>query len=178
MWKIGVTTIELIQGDITNCKVDAIVNAANTRLLLGSGVAGAIRKKGGGRIQEECSKIGQIELGQAALTTGGNLPAKYVIHAASMQLGGQTSPKSLFNSILHSLTKGAQYDIRTIAFPAIGTGIAGFSVRKCAEIMVEVFNLFLQSESHIYQKIQVVLFTEKDFLEFQEVFEKNFSEYQ
>ena len=108
MWLINNTKINLERGDITAFKGDAIVNAANTKLILGGGVAGAIRKKGGSSIQKECNKIGPIKLGEAAITKGGNLQSKFVIHAASMHLGGKTTPESLRDSVLNSLQIGAE----------------------------------------------------------------------
>src|ERR1700676_1916718 len=95
--------IVIQQGDITEMETDAIVNAANNDLVLGAGVAGAIHRKGGETIQEECDAIGSIPVGYAAITGGGKLKARYVIHAASMQLGGKTSADSLRHSAAHSL---------------------------------------------------------------------------
>src|ERR1700736_2370730 len=96
------------QGDLTEMDTDAIVNAANNDLQLGGGVAGAIRRKGGDEIQRECNKIGQVPVGGAAITTGGKLKARYVIHAASMELGGRTTPHAHPSSIAHSLRIAAQ----------------------------------------------------------------------
>jgi O-acetyl-ADP-ribose deacetylase (regulator of RNase III) len=128
--------IEICQGDITEMDVDAIVNAANNDLQLGGGLAGAIRRKGGPRIQAECDKIGTIPVGGAAITSAGKLKARHVIHAASMQLGGGTSAQSLRSSTAHALRIAAQNGLRTIAFPAVGAGIGGFPMRECAEIML------------------------------------------
>src|SRR5271170_5419596 len=128
--------IEILQGDLTEAETDAIVNAANNDLQLGGGVAGAIHREGGPRIQAECDEIGTIPVGGAAITSGGNLKARHVIHAASMQLGGPASAHSLRGSTAHALRIAAQNNLKTIAFPALGTGIAGFSLRECAEIML------------------------------------------
>ena len=128
--------IEIRQGDITEMDVDAIVNAANNDLQLGGGLAGAIRRKGGPRIQAECDKIGTIPVGGAAITSAGKLKARHVIHAASMQLGGGTSAQSLRSSTAHALRIAAQNGLKTIAFPAVGAGIGGFPMRECAEIML------------------------------------------
>jgi O-acetyl-ADP-ribose deacetylase (regulator of RNase III) len=128
--------ILLIKGDLTEQDTDAIVNAANNDLQLGGGVAGAIRRKGGDMIQEQCDAIGSIPVGGAAITSGGNLKARYVIHAASMQLGGQTTAHALRSSTAQSLRIAAQKSLKTIAFPAVGTGIAGFPMKECAEIML------------------------------------------
>ena len=125
------------KGDITEMAVDAIVNAANNDLLLGAGVAGAIAHKGGESIQEECKAIGSIPVGFAAITGAGKLKAKYVIHAASMGLGGvKTTAKSLKTSTAHSLRLAAERGLKTIAFPAVGTGVSGFPIAECAEIML------------------------------------------
>src|ERR1700739_4622919 len=117
--------IVLLQGDLTEMDTDAIVNAANNDLQLGGGVAGAIRRGGGPQIQKECDEIGPVPVGGAAITSGGNLKARYVIHAASMQLGGRTTAQSLRSSTAHALRIASQKEVKTIAFPAIGTGIAG-----------------------------------------------------
>ena len=124
------------QGDLTDMDVDAIVNAANNDLILGGGVAGAIRRKGGEEIQRECTKIGTIPLGYAVITGGGKLKARHVIHAASMQLGGGTSAPALRQSVAHTLRLADEHGIKTLAFPAVGTGIAGFPMKECAEIML------------------------------------------
>ena len=118
--------IYFLKGDITDLAVDAIVNAANTDLVLGAGVAGAIRRKGGSRIQEDCDAIGSIRLGETAVTMGGNLRANYVIHAASMHLGGQTTADSLRLATHNTLLRTEEKTIKSLAFPAIGTGVAGF----------------------------------------------------
>jgi O-acetyl-ADP-ribose deacetylase (regulator of RNase III) len=132
----SIEKIELVKGDLTEMETDAIVNAANNDLQLGGGVAGAIRRKGGDAIQAECNEIGSIPVGGAAITSGGTLKARFVIHAASMQLGGRTTAHDLRASTAHSLRIAAQKGLKTIGFPAIGTGIAGFPMNECAEIML------------------------------------------
>lgn len=149
--------IEILQGDLTEMSVDAIVNAANNDLQLGGGVAGAIRRKGGPVIQQECNDIGSIPVGGAAITSGGGLKAKFVIHAASMQLGGDTSANALRSATAHSLRIAAEKGLRTIAFPAVGTGIAGFPMKECAEIMLRECVEHLRRESPL-EKISFVLF--------------------
>jgi len=147
------------QGDLTEMDTDAIVNAANNDLILGGGVAGAIRRKGGEEIQRECSEIGTIPLGFAALTTGGNLKARYVIHAASMQLGGKTTADALRRSTEHSLRIAKDRELRTVAFPAVGTGIAGFPMDECAKIMLRAAALHMQGNTSPHT-IYFVLFDE------------------
>jgi O-acetyl-ADP-ribose deacetylase len=161
--------IEIMQGDLTEMHADAIVNAANNDLQLGGGVAGAIRRKGGRQIQAECDEIGTIPVGGAAITSGGMLKARHVIHAASMQLGGRTSAHSLRSSTAHSLRIAAQSGLKTIAFPAVGTGIAGFPLRECAEIMLREAVRHLEGATSI-EKIYFVLYDEDALAAFTEVF--------
>lgn len=162
--------VEIVQGDLTEMAVDAIVNAANNDLLLGGGVAGAIRNKGGPAIQRECNAIGSIPVGGAALTGGGNLKAKFVIHAASMSLGGRTTAQALRGATAHSLRIAAEQGLKTIAFPAVGTGIAGFPLRECAEIMLrEVCAHFAGATS--LEKVSFVLFDEPARSVFQQVWD-------
>jgi O-acetyl-ADP-ribose deacetylase len=153
-WKAKVI---LQQGDITDAGVEAVVNAANTHLQLGAGVAGAIRRKGGPTIQQECDAIGPISLGEAATTSGGQLKARYVIHAASMHLGGLTTEGSLRDATVHSLKRAVEKQLTSIAFPAIGTGIAGFPLDRCAQIMLEEVRMHLTSQTTL-QRILFVLF--------------------
>jgi O-acetyl-ADP-ribose deacetylase (regulator of RNase III) len=136
-WRVGNLTVEVLQGDLTTQDVDAIVNAANNDLELGGGVAGAIARAGGPAIQAECRKIGPIDVGDAAITTGGRLKARHVIHAASMRLGGRTTAESLRQSTRRSLELANQQGLQSIAFPAVGTGIARFPIDECARIMIE-----------------------------------------
>ena len=152
--------IVIQQGDLTEMDTDAIVNAANNDLLLGGGVAGAIRRKGGDEIQRECNEIGSIPVGGAAITTGGKLKARYVIHAASMQLGGQTTAQALRSSTAHSLRIAQERGLRTIAFPAVGTGVAGFPLESCAEIMLRVAAEYLAGDTSL-DTIYFVLFDDE-----------------
>jgi O-acetyl-ADP-ribose deacetylase (regulator of RNase III) len=149
--------IVITQGDITDADVDAVVNAANNELQLGAGVAGAIRRKGGPSIQEECDRIGTIPLGEAAITTGGQMKAKYVIHAASMQLGDRTTAENLEASTRNSLLRAEEKKLKSIAFPAIGTGVAGFDTRRCAEIMLRVAAGHLKGSTSL-ERVVFVLF--------------------
>ena len=149
--------IEIIQGDITEADVEAVVNAANNDLELGGGVAGAIRRKGGPSIQEECHRIGRVPIGEAAITGGGNLKAKYVIHAASMQLGGRTTAENLEAATRNSLRRAEEKKIKSIAFPAVGTGVAGFDTQRCAEIMLRIVAEHLQEKTSL-ERVVFVLF--------------------
>jgi O-acetyl-ADP-ribose deacetylase (regulator of RNase III) len=155
---MGDERIELLLGDITGVEVDAIVNAANNDLQLGGGVAGAIRRKGGPSIQEECNRIGTIPLGEAAATGAGRLKAKVVIHAASMSLGGRTTEEHLAASTANCLKRAEERDVKTIAFPAVGTGIAGFPADACARLMVRIAREHLASPDNSIEKVLFVLY--------------------
>jgi len=149
--------IEILEGDLTEMDTDAIVNAANNDLILGGGVAGAIRRKGGDSIQKECDAIGSIPIGGAALTGGGNLKARHVIHAASMEMGGRTTADALRRSTAHALRLASERGLKSIAFPAVGTGIAGFPLAECAKIMLRETCRHLAGETSI-EKVCFVLY--------------------
>jgi O-acetyl-ADP-ribose deacetylase (regulator of RNase III) len=161
--------IRIFTGDLTESDADAIVNAANNDLQLGGGVAGAIRRKGGSTIQKECDEIGSIPVGFAAITKAGNLKARFVIHAASMSLGGNTTAASLRTSTAHALRIAGERRLKTIAFPAVGTGIAGFPMRECAEIMLQESAKHLSGTTSI-ERIEFVLFDDAALRVFEEVF--------
>ena len=150
--------IVIQQGDITEMDVDAIVNAANNDLILGAGVAGAILRKGGESIQTECNEIGSIPVGYAAITGAGNLKARHVIHAASMGLGDvPTTAKTLRTSTAHSLRLAAERNLKTMAFPAVGTGVSGFPMEDCAQIMLSEVIQHLKGKTPL-ETVYFVLF--------------------
>jgi O-acetyl-ADP-ribose deacetylase len=162
-------SILIIAGDLVEQRVDAIVNAANNELLLGGGVAGAIRTRGGPAIQRECDAHGPVSVGDAAITGGGELPARYVIHAASMQLGGRTTAESLRSSMDHAFRLAREHSVRTIAIPAVGTGIAGFPMDECARVMAGCVERAL-AEGWNPEEIRFVLFGEGARSTFDEAF--------
>jgi len=161
--------IVIIAGDLVEQEVDAIVNAANNELMLGGGVAGAIRRRGGPAIQSECDAHGPIRVGEAAITGGGDLPARHVIHAASMQLGGRTTNDSLRSSMDHAFRLAREHGLRTIAVPAVGTGIAGFRMDECARIMRDCVDRAL-SEGWKPDEIRFVMFDGRALRVFEESF--------
>jgi O-acetyl-ADP-ribose deacetylase (regulator of RNase III) len=161
--------IEILQGDLTEMDTDAIVNAANNDLKLGGGGAGAIRRKGGPLIQRQCNTIGTIPVGGAAITTGGDLKARHVIHAASMQLGGETTALALRSSTAHALRIATQNNLKTIAFPAVGTGIAGFPLKECAQIMLSEVERHFEGPTSL-EKVYFVLFDRQALNAFESVF--------
>ena len=151
------TRIQIIQGDITKLKVDAIVNAANSSLMGGGGVDGAIHPGGGPAILEECRQIiswqGRCETGDAVITTGGNLPARFVIHMVGpiWQGGNHNEAKLLENAYLNSLNLAIENDVETIAFSNISTGVYGFPKQKAAEIAIHSVKKFLSEDDQIRQ---------------------------
>ena len=154
---IGNSTLELVEGDITGMQTEAIVNAANARLVLGGGVAGAIRRKGGPQIQEECNKIGGTFVGGAVKTTGGDLKAKYVIHAVGPRMGEGNEDEKLKNATLNSLKLADEEIIKSISLPAISTGVFGFPIQRCAEIMLQTVVDYLKGQTGV-EKVIFCLF--------------------
>lgn len=130
-------TLKLVEGDITELATDAIVNAANQHLQLGGGVAGAIRRKGGPQIQRECDRIGGCPVGGAAITTGGTLKARHVIHAVGPHGSDTDADEKLASATRSSLEVADENGLKSIALPAISTGIFGFPLDRAAEIMTE-----------------------------------------
>jgi O-acetyl-ADP-ribose deacetylase (regulator of RNase III) len=140
------------QGDITTYDGDAIVNAANNHLILGAGVAGAIRRAGGPAIQEECDRHGPVRVGDAAITGAGRLPVRWVIHAAAM--GDEpVSEGAIRDSTAASLRLAARHGARRVAFPILGTGIGGFAFRRAAEVMLEAVR-----ETRETQQLEEIVF--------------------
>ena len=168
---IGKAVLQLVQGDITQMQTDAIVNAANAQLVLGGGVAGAIRRKGGPEIQAECNNIGGTFVGGAVITTGGKLKAKYVIHAVGPRMGQGNEDEKLKNSTVNSLKLADEKNLKSIAFPAISTGVFRFPVERCAEIMLQVTIDYLKGKTNL-AKVVFCLFDKATY----EVFEKQLKE--
>ena len=147
--RVNKSVIELVQGDITELETDAIVNAANGQLVLGGGVAGAIRRKGGAAIQQECNKKAPISVGQAVITTGGDLKAKYVIHAVGPRMGEGNEDEKLKNATLNSLKVADDNNLESIGFCAISTGIFGYPIERCAKVMIETTMDYLKGETQL-----------------------------
>ncbi len=160
-------SLELIEGDITEMDTDAIVNAANARLILGGGVAGAIARKGGPEIQAECDRIGGTFVGGAAITTGGRLKARHVIHAVGPRLGEGNEDEKLTNATRNSLKVADENNLKSIAFPAISTGIFGFPIRRCAEIMLGTTLDYLKGETGL-ERVVFCLFGDDSYKVFKD----------
>ncbi len=163
--------IELVKGDITEMETDAIVNAANAQLILGGGVAGAIRRKGGPAIQEACNKIGGTFVGGAVITTGGNLKARYVIHAVGPMMGEGDEDNKLKNATINSLKVADENHLKSIACPAISTGIFGYPLDRCAEIMLSETINYLQGKTGL-ERVAFCLFDQPAFEVFEETLKR------
>jgi len=161
-------SVELVEGDITSLDVDAIVNAANEQLQLGAGVAGAIRSKGGPEIQRECNRIGYCPVGGAVVTSGGDLPAQWVIHAVGpVWRGGlEGEEKLLASAVRSSLERAREIGAKSVALPAISTGIFGFPLERAAEISVAEARRF-SLEAGSLQRIVFCLFDDRAFSAFE-----------
>ncbi|MFX1559703.1 MAG: macro domain-containing protein [Promethearchaeota archaeon] len=135
--KVGAVLVKTYVGDITELAVDAIANAANSDLWMGSGVAGAIKSKGGQQIEDEALSMGPIRPGEAVMTTAGTLPSKYVIHCAGMPPGGKATYWKVLSSVQAALNIASNHNLCSVAFPAIGAGVGGLSEEESAKAIVE-----------------------------------------
>lgn len=154
-------TLRVVQGDITEYRGDAIVNAANNRLVLGAGVAGAIRRKGGPSIQEECDRHGAIKVGEATVTGAGNLPLRFVIHAAV--LGDEpASLRSIRSATLAALVRAGERGVKRIAFPILGSGVGGIPLREATQVMVEAIREHLATFRTGLEEIALYGYTADD----------------
>jgi O-acetyl-ADP-ribose deacetylase (regulator of RNase III) len=169
-YQIGKAKVCLIQGDITEMDTDAIVNAANPSLMGGGGVDGAIHRKGGPKILEECKRIRATEwpnglpTGKAVITTGGNLKAKYVIHTVGpIWRGGESGePELLAEAYRNSLALAVSKGLKTIAFPSISTGAYGYPIEKACKVALKTVKEFLEKEDKL-EKVVLVLYSKHDF---------------
>jgi len=162
------TEIKILQGDITDLKVEAIVNPANNKLVMGAGVAGAIKRKGGKIIEAEAVKIGPIKIGEAIFTSAGSLPAKYVIHAATMGLDFKTDEIKIRSACKNALKVAEQLKIKSIAFPALGCGVGGFPYLAAAKIMAQEVFRYLREEKNNLKEIIFCLYDKEAY----EIFQK------
>lgn len=169
MYSYKGTKISIVQGDITKQKVDAVVNAANTTLLGGGGVDGAIHRAGGKAILEECKKIGGCPTGEARITTAGNMPSRYVIHAVGpiYRGGGNNESQLLYNAYFNSLKLAVENHVKTIAFPAISTGVYGYPKSEAADVALKAVTDFLDQHQEI-DEVVFVLYSESDFALYKE----------
>lgn len=177
--KVNKTKLSLIRGDITQQETEAIVNAANTTLLGGGGVDGAIHRAGGSSILEECKKIrakqGGCPTGEAVITRGGELKAKYVIHTVGPIWSGGKRNEDTFlrNAYKNSLTLAKNKGIRSLSFPSISTGAYGFPTERAARIALSIIQDFLKR--HTFEEVRFVLFSERDLKTYEEAWSDRYS---
>ena len=165
--------IEFFVGDITPIKVDAIVNAANSSLLGGGGVDGAIHRAAGVRLLEECRRLGGCRTGEAKITNGYNLPAKYVIHTVGpIYSGAESDETDLYNCYYNSLLLAKENDVHSIAFPGISTGVYGYPKEAAAKIALRAITTWLSDNSGYDMKITIVNFSQHDYEIYQSVIGK------
>lgn len=169
---INKVIVELVQGDITELATDAIVNAANESLQMGGGVAGAIRRRGGLAIQRECDDIGGTPVGTAVITTGGNLKARYVIHAVGPRWGEGDEDEKLANAVRAALKITDNKGLRSIAVPAISTGIFGFPKERAAQIILTSAVDYLQKKDTTLRRVIFCLYDPTTLAIFQETLEE------
>jgi O-acetyl-ADP-ribose deacetylase (regulator of RNase III) len=148
--------IEIIEGDITQVAADVLVNAANNHLWMGAGVAGALKKTGGREIEEEAMRKGPVAVGEVVVTSPGRLPAKYIIHAAVMGQDLRTNAVIVGQATINALREADQLGVRSIALPALGTGVGGFPMAECARIMISAARAY-SPQNHL-EKVFFVLY--------------------
>ncbi len=178
--RVGNTLLRLIQGDITEQPVDAIVNAANPTLMGGGGVDGAIHRKGGPAIKEETRKIRQmlypegLSTGEAVVTTAGNLRAKKVIHTVGPVWHGGThgEPELLRRAYWNSLERAREHGLRTVAFPSISTGAYGYPIEQAAPLALRTVIEYLQQHPDAFEEVRFVLWTDRDLRMYQQALEE------
>jgi len=167
------TVLELVQGDVTDLEVDAIVNAANEQLQLGAGVAGAIRAKGGASIQEECNRIGSTPVGTAVMTGAGHLKARQVIHAVGPRMGEGDEDRKLASAVRAALALADRRGLRSIALPAISTGVFGFPMDRAARVMLTEIHRYLQGGTKL-ERVVVALWGDEAFETFRRELRRGF----
>ncbi len=167
------TQLELIEGDITTVDVDAIVNAANENLKLGTGVAGAILKRAGASIQEECNRIGHAAVGSAVMTGPGHLKVKQVIHAVGPQMGEGDEDRKLASAVRSAMALADRAGLRSIAIPAISTGNFGFPMDRAARILLTEVHRYLQGGTKL-ERVVVVLHDNEAFGTFRRELRRGF----
>ena len=171
--RLNETQLDLIEADITELSVDALVNPANEKLELGSGVAGAIREKGGPSIQKECQRIGGTAVGTAVITGAGNLDARHVIHAVGPRMGEGDEDRKLSSAVRSALALADRHGLRSIALPAISTGVFGFPMDRCARITLTEIHRYLQGGTKL-QRVVVCLYDDEGFNTFRRELRRGF----
>lgn len=159
--KIGTVSVEVAKGDISLSDADAVVNAANTTLAMGTGVAGALKKRGGVVIEEEAMRLGPVEIGEAVMTTAGNLPATHVIHAAVMGPDLKTDPQIIGQTTQAVLALAIKHRLSSIALPALGTGVGHVAPNLSADAMIEAVAAHLKAGATTLKRVIFVLYQDE-----------------
>ena len=170
--KIAKTTLAIERGDITDAEVDAVVNAANSELWMGTGVAGAMKRKGGVVIEEEALRQGPIEVGEAVLTVAGNLLAMHVIHAATMGKDLKTDAEKITAATRSTLALVEKHKLESVAFPALGSGVGGISPTQSAEAMLPIVVQHVAKGNSSLKRVLFVLYQDEAFKAFTETLKK------
>lgn len=170
--KISNRRLRLVQGDITERGVDAVVNAANSHLQHGGGVAGAIVRKGGQVIQDESDKIGYTPVGTAVITSAGKLPAKFVIHTVGPRMGEGDEDNKLKSAVISVLELATRKGLKSVSMPAISSGIFGFPKDRCAKILVGESAGFLKTQQTSLELVEFCVHDDKTMEHFKREFEK------
>jgi O-acetyl-ADP-ribose deacetylase (regulator of RNase III) len=163
---------EVREGDISQCEVDVIVNAANNHFWMGSGVAGALKRAGGTEIEEQAMAQGPVDVGEVVVTQAGKLKAKYVVHAAVMGQDLHTSESTIKQATENSLHQADALGCKSIAFPALGTGVGGFPLGECARIMIMTVKEYARHMTGI-ERLIFVLYGEQAYRVFRDAVERN-----
>jgi O-acetyl-ADP-ribose deacetylase (regulator of RNase III) len=171
-YKAGNTRIRLVKGDIVRCSTDAIVNAANSALQMGGGVAGAIRRSGGESIQQECNRLGGTPVGTAVITGGGRLAARHVIHAVGPMMGEGREKEKLAGATRSSLELADRHGLKSIALPAISSGIFGVPLELVSAAMLEAALEYLGKGNHSLEEVVFCLFDDRALAAFREALGK------
>jgi O-acetyl-ADP-ribose deacetylase len=170
--KIGKTMVVIERGDITDAEVDAVVNAANSELWMGAGVAGAMKRKGGLVIEEEAVRQAPIEIGEAVMTVAGNLPATHVIHAATMGKDLRTDPEKIAAATRSTLALAEKHKMESIAFPALGSGVGGVPPAQSGEAMLSTVVQHVARGNSSLQKVLFVLYQDEAYKAFTDILKR------
>jgi len=160
--KIGLATVGIERGDISLFEADAVVNAANTALVMGTGVAGALKKRGGVVIEEEAMRLGPVDVGEAVLTTAGNLPATHIIHAAVMGTDLKTDPETIARTTQAVLALAVKHKLTSLAFPALGTGVGHVPPAQSADAMIQAVVTHLKAGGSTLKRVVFVLYQDEE----------------
>jgi len=168
--------VDLLKGDITERKTDAIINTANNMLILGSGLGGAIKAKGGESILQECARYGEVEVGQAVITAAGTLKTRFIIHAVLMEFDGLIKEDNITNSLLSSLRLANKKKLHSISVPDMSLGIVRFSPERCARILLAALKKFIEEENRTLELIEIVVWDIETLRTYKQIYSEVFKQ--